>query len=231
MFKHANVNDTVFTNSNPEALYWAGLIAADGCLITKKAKYRDYNYILLYLAGDDGYHIQRLLDFAESSYTLATRSNAHSQWAKPGAVLRGCAIHNDKIWSWLQSNGVTKNKSKTLKVSDEFAQSVDFWRGVVDGDGSVGLSRNRDLHYPSIALGGSFALMQAFQDFITQHIGNRPKIGTCRSIHRVGLVGLAAQQLVALLYNGNVALPRKAAAANIIKAWAPRKKYLCRARK
>lgn len=230
VFKRAEIDESVWTDASTEAHYWAGLIAADGCLNVKKGKYRNYNQIIIYLAGDDGLHIQALFDFMKSSYRVAKRDISGRKWVNKITYQTGGVCWSDAAWSWLHSHGITERKSLTLKVSDLMANSPDFWRGVIDGDGTVNFAKNRGIDYPHIGLGGSHSLILQFQDFIKTNLGIQPKIGTCKSIYRVAMNGQPAQDLIRLLYDRQgPSLPRKAAAAKACLEW--RGKHASRQRK
>ena len=219
MFTKSKMNEAVFNDSSMEAHYWAGLIAADGCLSVKKGKYKNYPLVIIYLVGEDGKHIQRLLDFLESDKKLF-KQKVYSNWAKPNQVNIGTAFWSEHVWNWLHGHGITERKSMTLKTSDLMANSPDFWRGIIDGDGTVNFARNRGIDYPHIGLGGSEDLVKQFQVFINKHLGILPKIGTCRSIYRIAINGQPAQDLIRLLYNRpGPALPRKASAAKACLEW------------
>lgn len=229
MFKKSKMNDGVFNDASQEAHYWAGLIAADGCLSIKKGKYKNYPLVILYLTGEDGKHVQKLLDFLETDKKLFTQ-RVTSAWAKPNQINAGTAFWSEHVWNWLHSHGITERKSLTLKVSDVMANSPDFWRGVVDGDGTVNFAKNRGVDYPHIGLGGSEDLMTQFQAFIEKHSGISPKIGTCRSIYRIAVNGQPAQDLIRFLYDRpGPALPRKKAKALECLEW--KGKHVSRQRK
>lgn len=220
VFKRAVVDESVWSDDNQEAHYWAGLIAADGCLSVKKGKYRTYNQVVIYLAGDDGLHIQDLFNFMKSSYKIGKRDISGSKWVNKNLHQYGGVFWSDAAWAWLQGHGITERKSLTLKVSPLLANSIDFWRGVIDGDGTVNFAKNRGADYPHIGLGGSEDVVQQFQEFITFHLGVTPKIGTCRSIYRVAMNGQPAQDLIRLLYDRpGPALPRKAKSAKACLEW------------
>lgn len=228
-FKRADIDETIWTDDNLEVHYWAGLIAADGCLSIKKGKYRTYNYIHLWLAGEDGQHVQSLFDFMKCSYKVGKKDISKTKWASKNFYQMGGAFWSDHVWNWLHGHGITERKSLTLQVSDLLAKSPDFWRGIIDGDGTVNFAKNRGLLYPHIGVGGSQALMHQFQSFIQHHLGKSPKIGTCRSIFRIALNGGVAQDLIGVLYGRpGPALPRKAQAAVDCLAWTNAKPTLRR---
>ena len=91
-------------------------------------------------------------------------------------------------------------------------QSRDFWRGVVDGDGSLGLLASG---YAYFGLVGSRRLLEAFLVFLQSNgLGARMTIRPDKTIFQVATAGHIAERIVSFLYeNATVALDRKAASA------------------
>jgi hypothetical protein len=81
-----------------------------------------------------------------------------------------------------------------------------YWRGVVDGDGTIG-------EYESgrrVQLIGSYGMMSDFQKFIKDHLGFDASINKNRKIFVVAYNGKEATQVAACLYGGaTIYLDRK----------------------
>ena len=66
----------------------------------------------------------------------------------------------------LGRHGVVPRKTLAgVPASDALAAHPDFWRGMIDGDGTVGLARGK--YGPVLSLCGSPAIMAQFADFLS----------------------------------------------------------------
>jgi len=177
----------------PEALYWLGFLFADGH-ISKS------NTLELCLSRTDIGHIEKFRAFLKSDYPIkfGTRRNTVLKIGTPGVVERARVL------------GLGA-RSLMRVPSSEMAQSRDFWRGAVDGDGTLYLRRNTI----SLTLIGGKAMVQAFASWAQLHCPRLRSV-VAEKRHVPGLFtfsteGKTAQELVALLYDGaTVALDRKA---------------------
>src|ERR1700733_1472510 len=97
-------------------------------------------------------------------------------------------------------------------IAPELTTSRHFWRGVVDGDGSIFILKTG---YSSINLVGSQRLLEAFLPFLTErNLSGRMTIRPHKSIHGFSTAGYLADLIIDELYrNATTALDRKAAAA------------------
>lgn len=102
-------------------------------------------------------------------------------------------------------------------VDDTLIWSRDFWRGVMDGDGSLGILASG---YAYFGLVGSRRLLEAFLLFLKRNgLGARMTIRPDKTIFQIATAGYIAEKIVVFLYgNATVALDRKAAAAAKITA-------------
>ena len=102
-------------------------------------------------------------------------------------------------------------------IDDTLIRSRDFWRGVTDGDGSLGVLASG---YAYFGLVGSRRLLEAFLLFLKNNdLGARMTIRPDKTIFQIATAGYIAERIVAFLYeSATVALDRKAAAAAKIAA-------------
>ncbi|NJP30536.1 hypothetical protein [Micromonospora thermarum] len=98
--------------------------------------------------------------------------------------------------------------------------SRDFWRGVVDGDGSIGIYRRpRSIAatMPQFRLVGQRRVLEAFLGFLRTRGIVGLSVRPHKSIFTVGTTCGPAERIVALLYaDATVALSRKAETAERI---------------
>ncbi len=94
-------------------------------------------------------------------------------------------------------------------VNPALAESRDFWRGCVDGDGTAGISCG----IPQLKLVGSHWLLSAFVDFLPVSSRRPLNVRPARNIYVVSTSYATAEKVVERLYaEASVALDRKAAA-------------------
>lgn len=109
-----------------EKAYWLGFILADGSV----GRTRSGNwYVTVDLATQDIEHLYKLKEALKSSTEVKFAHNDRS------AYIRFCAR---QLCEALGHYGVTPNKTgkhSTPDIQEEFKKH--FWRGVIDGDGSL----------------------------------------------------------------------------------------------
>jgi hypothetical protein len=105
-------------------------------------------------------------------------------------------------------------KKPPLLASAEMAESRDFWRGVVDGDGTVILD---GAQRPNLRLNGNYELLAQFAQYCRQWVPTNASPRPHSTIYRVSLAGEYAVRMIRQLYiQGDTALDRKQETANRI---------------
>jgi hypothetical protein len=198
------VNHAAFDTITPESAYWIGFLMADGCVHS--------NMIVLALAAKDADHVCRFAAF------LGLR-RPPNHYADKSVV----TVNSSRLIDRLASFGVVPRKSKTAEAL-ALTDNRDFWRGVVDGDGSVFFVK-RLPGYPFISLCGSRRLMDQFSHYVGTVLGrNEPPVRPHKQIWSVGVGGAPATTIIRTLYEGcSVALPRKMEKAAVAVSYVPKR--------
>ena len=107
-------------------------------------------------------------------------------------------------------------------MPDLLSRDRDFWRGVIDGDGSMGFWINDGVRVPTISLVGSMTLLQQFLNFV-KTIGIKTEVTVRRrrdeKLCAVSFARQSAAHIVTALYDGaSIALARKVKVAKRIIA-------------
>lgn len=138
--KACYVNENFFKTPNFLNSYWAGFIAADGCITSKN----DFNKRLFFkLSTKDLGHLKTFKDQIQHDGTLFIRNYKYSRGGIPCGTLESCnlEINNFKIVNDLFSNfGIHQNKTFTLLYPEKLVDKdiVDSYiLGLIDGDGCV----------------------------------------------------------------------------------------------
>lgn len=192
------INHFAFSAITTETAYWVGFLMADGWI--------SQDMVNLTLAACDIGHIEKFKSFLCSGHKITNVRN--------GIAFMLC-VRSQKMVSDLSKYGVVPRKSMTAKVSG-LESDLDFWRGVIDGDGTLYAYRTPQGIYPSISLCGSFNLLSQFRDFV---IKISPEcvssVRPMASIFQFKTVGRHASAVIKVLYgNPGVSLDRKQEKAN-----------------
>lgn len=191
------VNELAFDSINEQSAYWAGFMMADGCVQNSGKSYA----ISLSLAVVDYRHVELFRDF------IAPQAKVFERKKNIGA---SCTfrVRSRLLGEALIRLGVTPRKSFTAKVCDELALNRDFWRGEIDGDGSIHLIAEG---YWALNLVGSHDGMMQFAAFCSHILpGFDPTVKATANIFRVSMAGRKAAIILKALYDGcSVALERK----------------------
>lgn len=143
---------TSFSELTPEACYFAGLLATDGCI------HED----CLIFGSTDLDAVQKLRSFFEAEqYKIGTNTRAKGKTAH---ILQ---IRNKTLVEDLGKLGILPRKSHTLKVSELLVKSRDFWRGAIDGDGCITWVKKRGSVYPMVFLSSSSKIfIEQYREFV-----------------------------------------------------------------
>lgn len=207
-------NDQAFSILTPEACYWAGVLAADGCVRT-----RALSSHVVVLKMDDLELIEKFRSFTRSEATI------HSGVRFNGKTWYSIQISSDRMFADLCGLGIVPNKSLVLSVSARLANSRDFWRGVLDGDGGVYVSSG---YFRLMICSGSWLFINQLKQFF-ETLGVRRKI-TCDArklnpLYSIQLSGDQARRVAKELYfDCCMALDRKLTVAEKALEFVDRRK-------
>lgn len=203
------LNEAAFDSDSPDAHYFAGLLLTDGCVTMQNGGKNPC--LCLEVAERDIAVVDSLRTFLGSTHPIKRRMTSKGKF--PAVRLR---ISSEKLAVSVARFGIVPNKTKRVAAVG-LEMDRDFWRGAIDGDGSVALSRTG----PHIRLVGTKELVTQFLAFVNS-------ITTCRAqprqypgvweVHLTG--GVMAQKVIRVLYeNCKTALPRKLAVAEKVMRW------------
>lgn len=212
--RYIQVDESVFDTVTEESAYWIGFLMADGCIDDSGGS----RVVRLELADVDLGHLLKFKEFLKSDSEIRTPKN------RSGGVR--IKVGSNRLAEALSKYGVTPRKTYTAKVIG-LEDNRDFWRGAVDGDGSIWFGKKG---YTYIELAGSEDLVRQFGEFVLK------RIPVCKAVpmsHGATFVwrtgGRTAEEVVRILYEGcSVALDRKREKADQIiggmdRYWNPTK--------
>lgn len=207
------IDDHAFSEMTPDAAYWVGFLMADGGITRRQGFSAE---IRVSLKEGDLAHVEAFRAFVGSTHTIV-RYPKTKAWA--------VSVSSNQIADDLEKYGVTPQKSFTAQVKCGLALDRNFWRGVIDGNGS--LYPNNPTH---VNLCGSETLMSQFVEFVREvcpgaiaQVKHYVYAGNPNGQFRVDVAGSDSRKLVAYLYQpGDMALARKREAAMVLIARQPR---------
>lgn len=171
---------TFFSEPNINNSYWAGFIAADGCIVG--------NRLVINLAVKDKDHLQVLAtSLGTYLYEYTTK-----QYSCVRLAMRSMQIAEDLYNNY----NITSKKSMTLQppnITDE-KQIQAFIAGYFDGDGSLYYFQNRGYTYPAIEILGTDTMLKWIDSIYRTYTGSdhfffpkRDKIPTIRKTGNKGV--------------------------------------------
>lgn len=204
-----DLDETAFDELTPESLYWMGFLFADGCVHHG----RDGETSLVCgLAAKDLNHLEKLRAFCKSTHKICRYTAKAGD--KGGVVVQDrdhvyWSVRSNKLCDALERRGIVTKRTRV--PAPELAQSRDFWRGCVDGDGTIATTTIRNYVYPQIRLFGQKPLLETFQEFLAKNKApNLNMTPTASGIWGIQIMGSKAMAIIDTLYNGaTIALERK----------------------
>lgn len=172
-FKKYSSNDNFWDEFSPINCYWAGFIAADGCIV-RGGNGEGYAVNISLQAGDKN-HLKMFGEHCSSTCQIFTYDNTINA---RGTVYSRIVIHN-KNWqkSLEEKFNLFKRKTFTFKMPELPSEMVPYWiAGYIDGDGCYTISKE------CLCVGVISAVKETTQfimDFLNKFPrvkGNRPKI-------------------------------------------------------
>jgi hypothetical protein len=203
-------DENVFNQVTEESAYWTGMLMADGSVVEEKSR---SPRICLGLATKDIGHVYKFRSFLKSNHPVKERMMGSGPVvkAKRPYPLSYFTVRSLRLAESLRNYGVVPNKVYRTKASSELEKNRHFWRGMVDGDGSISVSRKDVCPVPSVTLLGSENILIQFMSFVrSSGIATTTKIYPKGKIFQAVIPGRYAVLLADLLYkNVSIALERK----------------------
>ncbi len=211
-FTRASVNDNMFAGPelSEHEQYWIGFLMADGYISrNKQSKHFRVN---IKLHVKDIEHLRKFNTFLSAENNIFVYGD-------------DCCVSivSDSLVDNLAQWGIIQRKTLVASVRPQLLYSNHFWRGYIDGDGTLGFGRKGKATYPKISIVcGSPVLIEHFLLYCESIVGYKTKAlyrKTSKSIN-VHYASASATKLVRSMYLGaSVFLDRKNETAKEIFSW------------
>lgn len=185
------VLDNFFTIPDLENSYWAGFIAADGCIHTKS------NRISIMLADKD---IQHLLLLKEK---ICPVHNLLKYKTYISLKFSSIKIKNDLK----QNYSITERKSLTLKPPKNLStvNSLAFIIGYIDGDGCIRINKEHKIEISILGTQELLIWLKSYLDMISPiTVRSNPSVRKVKNIYRYKITGKRAISILNTLNKINV---------------------------
>jgi hypothetical protein len=162
-------NEDFFAQDNELSFYWAGFIAADGCVREKKTKYSSIKTFEMALSTKDLAHMELLKKHIEAENPIRICGNKRQNTENCHITISSSRIFDD-----LNRFGIVPRKSKILQFPDWLARHElvrHFMRGYFDGDG--GYYINKKYNNLTMDICGTEQFLTVFKDIM--EADNRPQ--------------------------------------------------------
>lgn len=181
-------NHFSFTELTPESVYWIGFLLGDGAIGSNKPS------IKLNLQIEDIKQLEKFRSFVGSDSPITT------QYRFKGSNIVCFCVHSLKMVQDLEVYGVVPRKSLIASVHEVLSFSRDFWRGLIDADGTVGIYNGR----PVLKLVGSKAVTSSFLEYVKTVVSEtKASVRPASSIYQVVITGRLAVKLMDHIYHVN----------------------------
>lgn len=210
-----------FSRDNEKSFYWAGFLAADGCVYSKSS----YSKVLsLSLAQKDLPHLEVFKTNLNYTGTIRSAITRHSltnpNWND--SIKNNICISSTQIFNDLKRFGIVPAKTKILEFPNwliEHPLVNHFMRGYNDGDGSFFHDKSRDRI--CFELRGTASFLNTYKQIIESNVNfkNKTNITTPDSTSKLKYYGKKMMpHIVDFLYkNATIFLQRKYDIAKLAK--------------
>lgn len=189
------LNEDIFSDiDSPDKAYWLGVMYADGYIM--ETKYT--NKFGISVKQSDKEWLEKFSTFLNYGEVHEYREGKTGY--NPGAMYARLLIGSNKIVQDLVKWGVVPHKSKVLTDIPDIPFKLDFIRGYIDGDGSLGTAA------PNIQISGTKELLLD----IANYLDIPYKLYKDKSIYSLKYNRLCSSYLEKILYkDANYYLDRK----------------------
>lgn len=195
--RNPDIRHDAFAIYSPDMAYWAGFLMADGNVCNTK--------VTLGLAEIDWGHIEKFRAFVGSPKPIR-RIVPKGRFAS--SVSGQFTLNSIQMVADLAALGIVPRKSYCAEAPDSLAYDADFWRGMVDGDGSISVRKDGLVR---LSLVGTKRIVEQFLMFIQQRSDTVAAVRQeARASWAVAVSGVKGAPVLRALYdNDRVALDRK----------------------
>ena len=188
--KHTFKYDFFETIDEEAKAYFLGFLITDGTVVGKN--------VTISLHSKDRHIIETYAECLDCHKPIHDRFTT-AGFSKSGTPVSLLALFSDKYSSDLKALGVIERKTYNTtipKINENLERHL--WRGILDGDGFIYVSKNKKVISAGIC--GHINTMNAFKEFLDRHKIPSGKITPESSVFSVRVTGKYCLQFLNLIY-------------------------------
>lgn len=205
-----------FDTNLPEHAYILGFLLTDGNLYQQTG---NKGKLSIEINRKDAEILYKIKDFFECNVFITERSRETNFGLSHTTTL---TLHDLKTRENLLLAGmVYGRKSDLISTPDQSYSEIDFWRGIIDGDGSLGITKKTKIPFVSLTT-ASDILAEQYKSFIRRSldIDVSSQRNKRDNVHNIMITREAAQSFASMLYYPNcLSLERKRLKARECIEW------------
>lgn len=168
------VDNNFFSNDSEESFYWAGFIAADGCVRITNTKYSTIYSLEINLSSKDHQHLVKFRNDIKLKTDVRIRKTGKRITGEDLYISR-LKLFSKKIINDLYSKfNIQSRKTHTLEFPNYLKNNKlirHFMRGYFDGDGGFYLNKNKSPFQMSARICGTINFLTDFKSVLEENCG------------------------------------------------------------
>jgi hypothetical protein len=167
MPKKYSFNKSFFLSDSEQVFYWAGFIAADGCLRKRGNTYE----LSVCLAQKDKYHIEKFKHDIGANHPIIERIQRDCRAGFKDSAKAQISLYSMRFLGDLYRFNITPRKTKIYTFPDWLVNHElchHFMRGYFDGDGCWSFMTSRKTPQLKFAVLGTIQFLKTYQSILLQ---------------------------------------------------------------
>jgi len=197
-----NKNHDFFTVPNKLNSYWAGFIAADGCVTGKHT-------LAIGLSEKDKEHLQKIATLLAEDYQVKTYKYGEGSYNAEGNYV----VFSLSSQQWKEDLekhwGIGKRKTATYRFPEHLEEGLRaaFIAGYIDGDGSINTTKAGKKDKLQISICGTEELLEGIRNFLrSKGVELKNNIYASRGISVLIAASTTAKKVCEALYDADLPL-------------------------
>ena len=209
---------------DPEFAYLFGFLQTDGCLSKSSKRKNEYFRLAVEISARDTDLIEKIQKIWPVKSSVSSRTR-NTNFCKNYKSICWSSCNQEIIKKLIEFGLPPGKKSEIISPPKENFSEIDYYRGLIDGDGSLGFSSGK----PFISLcTASEKVAYGFIDFVNKfccRVNSNPNRNKRDNVFNVQFSRHVAKSIIKVLYYEKCfSLERKMIKAKSVLLWEPEKR-------